>query len=95
MDVDSARGGIYATYFKRWEHEFRYSALPITAGFADITGPSATFVGPAEGHESAAVDTGVSVSWTPTISTYVSYSGLLGRDRYGSNAINGGIRIRF
>jgi outer membrane lipase/esterase len=28
-----------------WEHDFKYSTLPITAGFADISGPSATFLG--------------------------------------------------
>src|SRR6266550_8457674 len=78
-----------------WEHEFKYSTLPITAGFADISGPSATFLGPAEGHDSAVVDAGISVSWTPRISTYVSYNGLLGRDRYNSNGVSGGIRIRF
>jgi outer membrane autotransporter protein len=78
-----------------WEHEFKYSALPITAGFADISGASTTFVGPAEGHDSAVVDAGLSVSRTPTISTYVSYNGLLGRDRYDSNGVSGGIRIRF
>jgi outer membrane autotransporter protein len=26
-----------------WEHEYKYSALPVTAGFAGIPGPSATF----------------------------------------------------
>jgi len=78
-----------------WEHEFKYSTLPITAGFADISGPSATFLGPAEGHDSAVVDAGISVSWTPRISTYVSYNGLLGRDRYDSNGVSGGIRISF
>jgi outer membrane autotransporter protein len=78
-----------------WEHEFKYSTLPITAGFADISGPSATFVGPAEGHDSAVVDAGISVSWTKSISTYVSYNGLLGRDRYDSNGVSGGIRICF
>jgi uncharacterized protein with beta-barrel porin domain len=52
-----------------WEHEFKYSALPISAGFADISGPSATFLGPAESHDSAVVDAGLSVSRTPTIST--------------------------
>ena len=38
---------------------------------------------------------GVSVQWTPAISTYVSYDGQLGRDRYDSNAVIGGIRISF
>jgi outer membrane autotransporter protein len=78
-----------------WEHEFKYSTLPITAGFADISGPSATFLGPAEGHDSAVLDAGISVSWTPCISTFVSYNGLLGRARYDSNGVSGGIRIRF
>ena len=78
-----------------WEHEFKYSTLPITAGFADISGPSATFLGPSEGHDSAVVDAGISVSWMPRISTYVSYNGLLGRDRYDSNGVSGGVRISF
>ncbi len=78
-----------------WEHEFKYSTLPITAGFADISGPSATFLGPSEGHDSAVVDAGISVSWTLRISTYVSYNGMLGRDRYDSNGVSGGVRISF
>jgi outer membrane autotransporter protein len=78
-----------------WEHEFKYSTLPITAGFADVSGPSATFLGPSEGHDSAVVDAGISVSWTKSISTYVSYNGLLGRERYDSNGVSGGIRISF
>ena len=62
-----------------WEHEYKYSALPITAGFAGIPGPSATFVGPSEGHDSAIVSAGVTAYWTRSISTYVSYDGQLGR----------------
>jgi outer membrane autotransporter protein len=78
-----------------WQHEFRYSTLPITASFANIPSPSATFLGPAEGHDSAVVDAGISVQWTPTISIYVGYNGLLGRDRYDSNGVSGGMMIRF
>jgi hypothetical protein len=44
-----------------WEHEYKYSALPITAGFAEIPGASATFFGPSEGHDSAVISAGVSV----------------------------------
>jgi hypothetical protein len=43
-----------------WEHEYKYSALPITAGFAEIPGPSATFFGLSEGHDSAIVSVGIS-----------------------------------
>jgi subtilase-type serine protease len=78
-----------------WEHEYKYSALPISAGFAEITGPSATFLGPSEGHDSAVVSAGVSAQWTPSISTYVNYDGQLGRDNYDSNAVTGGVRIAF
>jgi outer membrane autotransporter protein len=78
-----------------WEHEYKYSALPITAGFAGIPGPSATFFGPSEGHDSAIVSAGLSVHWTPAIATYVNYDGQLGRNRYDSNAVTGGVRISF
>jgi outer membrane autotransporter protein len=78
-----------------WEHEYKYSALPITAGFAGVPGPSGTFFGPNEGHDSAVVDAGVTVQWTPTLSTYINYDGQLGRDRYGSNAVTGGVKVAF
>ena len=78
-----------------WEHEYKYSALPITAGFAGIPGPSATFFGPSEGHDSAVVSAGVSVQLTSAITTYVNYDGQLGRENYDSNAVTGGVRISF
>lgn len=78
-----------------WEHEFKYSALPVTAGLAAIPGPSATFTGPSEGQDSAIVSAGVAVQWSPTISTYVNYDGQLGRNRYDSNAVTGGMSISF
>ena len=78
-----------------WEHEYKYSALPITADFAGIPGPSATFFGPNEGHDSAIVSAGVSIQLTPAISTYVNYDGQLGRGNYDSNAVTGGVRITF
>jgi len=78
-----------------WEHEYKYSALPITAGFAEIPGPSSTFFGPSEGHDSAIVNAGVSVQLTPAISMYVNYDGQLGRGNYDSNAVTGGVRFGF
>ncbi len=56
-----------------WEHEYKYSALPVTAGFAGVPGPSATFFGPAEGHDSAVISAGLSAQVTssrlPSMST--------------------------
>ena len=78
-----------------WEHEYKYSALPITAGFAGIPGPSATFFGPNEGHDSAIVSAGVSAQLTRALSVYVNYDGQLGRENYNSNAVTGGFRFGF
>jgi outer membrane autotransporter protein len=78
-----------------WEHEYKYSALPLVAGFAGTPGPATTFFGPSEGHDSAVVSAGVSVQWTPSLTTYVNYDGQLGRDNYDSNAVTGGISVRF
>jgi fibronectin-binding autotransporter adhesin len=88
-------GGIeFASYLKAtWEHEYKYSALPIRAGFADIAGPNETFVGPVEGHDSAVISAGLSVEWTPRISSFASYDGQLGRGRYTANAVTGGVRV--
>jgi outer membrane autotransporter protein len=78
-----------------WEHEYKDSALPMTAGFAGIPGSSATFSGPSESHDSAVVSAGVSVQLTPAISTYLNYDGQLGRDNYDSTAVTGGVRFSF
>jgi outer membrane autotransporter protein len=78
-----------------WEHEYLYSALPITAGFAGIPGPSATFSGPSEGHDSTIVSAGISAQWTPALTVYVNYDGQLGRGNYDSNAVTGGVSIGF
>ena len=78
-----------------WEHEYLYSALPISASLVDIPGSPVTISGPSLGHDSALVSAGVSVQWTRSFSTYVSYDGQLGRDRYNSNGVSGGFRLTF
>jgi len=92
-----AVGHIYVVPFlyTAWEHEFKYSALPITASLGAVPGATATLFGPAEGHDSAVISTGVRVNWTPTISTFVSYDGQLGRPNYTSNAVSGGVSLSF
>ena len=78
-----------------WEHEYKYSALPITIGSALFGGATATLFGPSEGHDSAIINAGVGIQWTPRISTYVGYQGQLGRNRYDSNAVTGGVNFSF
>jgi outer membrane autotransporter protein len=78
-----------------WEHEYKYSALPITASFVGMPESSATFFGPNEGHDSAVVSAGISAQWTPAIMTYLNYDGQFGRQNYDSNAVTGGVRFSF
>ena len=70
-----------------WQHEYFYSALPIAAGFASGAGGVFTVNGPVEGHDSALIDAGVDVQWTPTIGTYFGYNGNVGRSNYNSQSV--------
>jgi len=78
-----------------WEHEYKYSALPITVSAPVFGGLTETLSGPSEGHDSAIINAGVGIQWTPRISTYVAYQGQLGRDRYDSNGVSGGVSFSF
>jgi outer membrane autotransporter protein len=78
-----------------WEHEYKESALPVTADLIGFGSSAVTVYGPSLGHDSAVVNAGVFLQLTKTISTYVSYDGDLGRDRYDSNGVSGGFSINF
>jgi outer membrane autotransporter protein len=70
-----------------WQHEYAYSALPIEAQFASGAGGTFTVNGPAEGHDSALIDAGIDVQWTPRIGSYFGYIGNVGRSNYQSNSV--------
>jgi outer membrane autotransporter protein len=78
-----------------WQHEYFYSALPIDAQFASGAGSVFTVHGPAEGHDSALIDAGVDVQWTPTIGTYFGYNGNVGRSNYDSNSVICSVHVDF
>jgi outer membrane autotransporter protein len=79
-----------------WQHEYRENGNPIPVTLVDILGATpVTVAGPSLGADSCTVNAGVSVQWNPTISTYISYDGQLGRDNFDSNGVSGGINIRF
>lgn len=94
-NFQAGRIGVRPFVRAAWEHEFKESRLPISAHLVDIPSPPITLFGPSLGHDSAVVNAGVVVQWTPAFSTYVSYDGHLGRDRYDSNGVSGGFRISF
>lgn len=80
-----------------WQHDF-YSEnrFPLFVDLADVQGPAVPVSsGPGLGHESAIVNAGMSVQITPTVSTYISYDGQLGRKNYELNEVSGGINISF
>jgi outer membrane autotransporter protein len=78
-----------------WQHEYFYSALPIEAQFASGAGSVFTVNGPAVGHDSALIDAGVEVQWTPTIGTYFGYNGQVGRSNYDSHAVICSVNVNF
>jgi outer membrane lipase/esterase len=78
-----------------WEHEYKYSRLPITFSSPVFGGVSATTFGPHEGHDSAVINAGVGTQWTHRILTYIGYQGQLGRDNYNANGVTGTISFPF
>jgi outer membrane autotransporter protein len=78
-----------------WQHEYLYSALPIDAQFASGGGSIFTVNGPALGHDSALIDAGLNVQWTPTIGTYFGYNGQVGRGNYDLNGVLCSVHISF
>ena len=86
---------VIPTLWAAWEHEYKYSALPITFSSADFPGVTATAFGPNEGHDSCIINAGVGVQWTPRISIYIGYQGQLGRDNYNANGVTGTFSFSF
>jgi autotransporter-associated beta strand protein len=78
-----------------WEHEYLYSALPITFSAVAFPGVTATAFGPDEGHDSFIINAGAATQWTPRISTFVGYQGQLGRSNYDANGVTGSISFSF
>jgi outer membrane autotransporter protein len=78
-----------------WEHEYKYTALPITFSAANFPGVTVTAFGANEGHDSFVINAGAGIQWTPGISTYVGYQGQLGRRNYSANGVTGTISFSF
>ena len=95
LPVDNRHGNPRAILESGLGTRVQYSALPITAGFAGFSGTSATFLGPAEGQNSAIVSAGVLAQLSRALSIYLNYDGQLGRSNYDLNAVTGGVRIGF
>jgi YVTN family beta-propeller protein/autotransporter-associated beta strand protein len=78
-----------------WQHEFKYSALPITAQFASGADGTFTVHGPGLGHDSALIHSAIEVRWNDRWSSFVGYDANVGRSGYDSSAVSGGLTYRF
>jgi len=77
------------------QHEFKYSALPITAQFASGADGAFTVDGPGIGHDSALIHSAIEVRWNDRWSSFVGYDGNVGRGGYDANAVSGSLTYRF
>ena len=78
-----------------WEHEYKYSSLPISANLTEFPNSPTPIAGPSLGHDSAVINAGLSVQWNSHLSSYISYDGQLGRSQFNSNGISGGFTYTF
>ena len=77
----------------QWQHEYLYNHGQITASFAE--GSPFTISGPTLGRDSALLDAGVTVQFTPQVALYSYYTTELGRSNYSSHNLFGGVQITF
>src|SRR5262249_32890058 len=77
-----------------WLHEYGDQAYPIDARFQGCP-QLFTVRGPNVGEDAALVGAGLTVQFSPMISVFAFYDGVLGRDNYSSNAVSGGLRASF
>jgi len=78
-----------------WQHEYAYRALPVDAQLVSGAGSVFTVSGPELGADSALIDAGLSVQWTPTIGTYFGYDGQVGGSNIDSHAVIGSVHVDF
>jgi autotransporter-associated beta strand protein len=76
-----------------WQHEYGDSSYAMESSFQ--SGGAFTVNGPLIGRDSLLVGAGFAVMWNERTSTYVYYDGELGRTRYDSQNVSGGIRLSF
>ena len=95
LDVRSDHGVIFRPEARvAWLHEFNDSAYPIKATFAGCPDVFTVF-GPTIGRDAALVGAGVTVQVTPTFAIFGHYDGIVSRNNYNSNAVNGGFSFSF
>lgn len=78
-----------------WQHEYLDRTRPTDSRFSNGAGGVFRVEGPEIGRDSLIVNASVSFSFSDRFSTYVAYDGELGRQRYESHTVSGGVGIGF
>lgn len=78
-----------------WQHEYGDATYAIDSSFANGAGGNFTVWGPRIGRDSFLLGAGFAVQVNDRLSTYFYYDGELGRTRYDSHAVSGGVRVAF
>jgi autotransporter-associated beta strand protein len=78
-----------------WQHEYGDSSYGINASFANGAGGNFLVNGPEIGRDSLLLGAGFAVQLNERAATYLYYDGELGRERYDSHSVSGGLRIAF
>ncbi len=78
-----------------WQHEFLDSTQSIDSRFATGTSPLFSVDGPRIGRDRAVISAGLGIQFTPSVSGYVFYDGLLGGSGYSSNTVSAGVKVDF
>jgi outer membrane autotransporter protein len=77
-----------------WQHEYGDATYSIDSSFAQ-GGTNFTVWGPRIGRDSFLLGAGFAIQLNERCSTFFYYDGELGRERYDSHAVTGGVRIAF
>jgi outer membrane autotransporter protein len=78
-----------------WQHEYGDAAYSIDSSFASGAGSTFTVAGPRIGRDSFLLGAGFAVQLNERCATYFYYDGELGRTRYDSHNVSGGLRVTF
>jgi outer membrane autotransporter protein len=74
-----------------WQHEFLDTDYPVEARFASGAGNVFRVDGPEIDSDSLLLGAGLSVRWSPQLSTYLYYDGLLASDSYSAHSVTIGL----
>jgi outer membrane autotransporter protein len=78
-----------------WQHEYGDATYALDSSFANGDGNTFTVWGPRIGRDSFLLGAGFAIQLNDRCSTYFYYDGELGRERYDSHNVSGGVRVSF